>query len=38
MVFCATTETVPTMRATRSSSFAIIPILFLTEEHTATGD
>ena len=37
VVFCATTETVPTMRATRSSSLALIPILFFTEEFTATG-
>ena len=37
VVFCANTETVPTMRVTRSSSLALISILFFTEECTATG-
>ena len=35
VVFCAPTETVPTMKATRSSSLALIHILFFTEEGTA---
>ena len=37
IVFCAAIETAPTMRATRSSSLDLIPILFFTEEHTAMG-
>ena len=34
---CAATETVPTMRATRSNSLALIFILFFTEKCTAKG-